>query len=449
MHIEPRALAIVALLIAVGLAAAYDAGRRETAPSPQGAATTTVSPTAPRGAAAAAAPPQDTASGAVSPPMAPSVPAGVAQAPVEPAAHPPPRADGMPPHQGKAGVNPGAKFTHFRVGNRNVKGIFVDGAVVWVGTSGGVIRYDTASDDYQLYDARNGLLSNGIFHVGRIGGRIAVGTYGGGLSLLDPATRRWETYNVPQGLGDAFVYEAMQASNGDLWIATWSGVNRVRGGRLDDRSSWDLYTVENTRGGLPNDWVYGLAEGRDGDIWLATEGGVARWRGGKWENWNHARGLGAPYEVVKDAITFRNDPSKASTHHARQKSEMGLDGVDVAYNPNYVVALEVDADGTVWAGTWGGGLSRYDGRQWRNFTTADGLPGNHVFMLHIDPQRQLWIGTNAGLARRVGDRFQTMTVADGLFADNVFAMATGGDGSLWVGSFGGVAHIRPQAPAPR
>lgn len=445
MHIEPRILAVVALVIAGGLAAAYDAGRRGAGPSPQAV----VTPIAPRGEGEAPVPANEAAVDKSSPPPVAVGTPGAAQATVAQAADPPAHADGMPPHQGKVGVDPGAKFTHFRVGNRNVKGIFVDGSVVWVGTSGGVIRYDTASDDYQLYDARNGLLSNGVFHVGRIQDRIAVGTYGGGLSLLDPATRRWETFNVPQGLGDAFVYEAMEAKNGDLWIATWSGVNRVRSGKLGDRSSWDLFTVGNTRGGLPNDWVYGLAEGRDGDIWLATEGGVARWRGGNWENWNHTRGLGAPYEVVKDAIAFRNDPSKSSTHHAKQKSEMGLDGVDVAYNPNYVVALEVDADGTVWAGTWGGGLARYDGRQWRNYTTADGLPGNHVFMLHIDPRRQLWIGTNAGLARLVDGRFQTMTVADGLFADNVFAMATGRDGSLWVGSFGGVAHIRPQASAPR
>ena len=60
--------------------------------------------------------------------------------------------------------------------------------------------------------------------------------------------------------------------------------------------------------------MYGLAEGRNGDIWLATEGGMARYARGKWENWNHARGLGAPFEKVKDDIAFKNDPGKQSTH---------------------------------------------------------------------------------------------------------------------------------------
>lgn len=353
--------------------------------------------------------------------------------------------DGKPQQQreGKVTVDPTAKFTHFRVGNKNVKSIFVDDKLVWVGTSGGVVRYDTRDDSYKLFDVKSGLLSNGIFYVGRIKGQLAVGTYGGGLSLLDEGSGKWKTYNIPEGLGDAFVYGVLTAANGDIWIATWSGANRIRGGHLDDRSKWDLFTVENTKGGLPNDWVYGLAEGKNGDIWLATEGGMARFSGGRWENWNHAKGLGAPYERVKNNIAFKNDPGRASTHHAKQKEEMGLTGVDVAYNPNYVISLKVDRKGRVWAGTWGGGLSSYDGRRWTSYTTTEGLPGNHIFMLHEDHKGQLWIGTNNGLVKWQDGKFsKPLTVEDGLFANNVFAMATAAGGDLWVGSFGGVAFLR-------
>lgn len=365
----------------------------------------------------------------------------MAQAPAPHALTP----DGKPQQQreGKVTVDPTAKFTHFRVGNKNVKSIFVDDKLVWVGTSGGVVRYDTRDDSYKLFDVKSGLLSNGIFYVGRIKGQLAVGTYGGGLSLLDEASGKWKTYNIPEGLGDAFVYGVLTAANGDIWIATWSGANRIRGGHLDDRSKWDLFTVENTKGGLPNDWVYGLAEGKNGDIWLATEGGMARFSGGRWENWNHAKGLGAPYERVKNNIAFKNDPGRASTHHAKQKEEMGLTGVDVAYNPNYVISLKVDRKGRVWAGTWGGGLSSYDGRRWTSYTTTEGLPGNHIFMLHEDHRGQLWIGTNNGLVRWQDGKFsKPLTVEDGLFANNVFAMATAAGGDLWVGSFGGVAFLR-------
>ena len=64
---------------------------------------------------------------------------------------------------------------------------------------------------------------------------MAVGTCGGELSLYDAGTQKWDHYNVPHGLGDAFVYGVLEASNSDIWIATWSGVNRVRGRALDDR----------------------------------------------------------------------------------------------------------------------------------------------------------------------------------------------------------------------
>ena len=337
-----------------------------------------------------------------------------------------------------------ADFAHFRVGNRNVKGMLADGDEVWVGTSGGVIRYDIHSNDYKLYDVKNGsLISNGVFHVSKVRGKIMVGTYGGGLSVYDPAKDTWKNYNIPAGLADQFVYDIAEDRNGDLWIATWSGANRVKGGNLDDAASWETFTVANTKGGLPNDWVYGIDIGKTGEIWLATEGGLARFKDGTWTNWNHDDGLGAKYEVVKDDIAFSNDPAKASKHHARQKQEQGLSDVKVGFNPNYIVSMLVDEDGVVWCGTWGGGLSRFDGKTWKTYTVKDGLPGNHVFMLHKNRGGPLWIGTNKGLARfrPDGNGFLVMTKADGLFADNVFSLAEASDGSLWVGSFGGVARI--------
>lgn len=341
-----------------------------------------------------------------------------------------------------AGADPNAQFTHFRVGNRNVKSMLADGPLMWVGTSGGVIRYDTRTDEYTMFDNSNGLLSNGVFYVGKLHDRIAVGTYGGGLSLLDPQSGQWQNYNVPQGLADAFVYEVLEASNSDVWIATWSGANRIRGGRLDDRKAWDTFTVENTGGGLPNDWVYGLDEGPDGTIWLGTEGGLASYKQDKWQNWQHKDGLGADYELVKADIQFKNDPGKASSHHARQKTEQGLENVDVAYNPNYIISMEVDHNGIVWCGTWGGGLARFDGKSWKNFTTREGMPSNHIFMLREDQQGQLWAGTSAGLvAFDTEGEHRVYTVNDGLYTNNVFSMAEGSDNSRWIGSYGGVARI--------
>lgn len=344
------------------------------------------------------------------------------------------------PRAGQAVQDRKAKFTHFKVGNSNVKSIYVDGNVAWIGTSGAVVKYDTSNDNYHLYDTRDGLLSKSIFFMGKLNDRIVAGTYGGGMSLLDKAGKKWDNYNVPNGLADAFVYDVLKADNGDIWIATWSGANRIRGGNLDDRSKWDTFTVENTNGGLPNDWVYGLDKGKNGEIWLATEGGLARFKDGKWQNWNHDKGVGAKFEKVKNDPQFGNDPAKVSSHHAQQKEEMGLKGMSVAYNPNYIISMLVDKDGIVWCGTWGGGLARFDGKKWTNYTMADGLPGNHVFMLHQN-KTGLWIGTNNGLAHMENGKFKVFTTEDGLFSNVVFSMATAPDDTLWIGSFGGVTHI--------
>ncbi|HHH36939.1 MAG TPA: regulator [Gammaproteobacteria bacterium] len=349
---------------------------------------------------------------------------------------PPVKTGGTAPHP--------SPFTHFRVGNRNVKALLLDGDYVWIATSGGVIRYDTRDDSHTVFDNRiSGILSNGVFHVSKLGERILVGTYGGGLSVYDPAADRWKNYNIPQGLADQFVYDTAVDPEGNLWIATWSGVNRVAGARLDDPSAWQTFTMENTEGGLPNPWVYGVEVGHDGEMWFATEEGLARYKDGKWRNWRHSDGLGAPYELVKDTLQSTNDPARASQHHARQKAEQGMQDIKVAYNPNYIISLVVDRRGVVWCGTWGAGLARFDGKTWKNFTTADGLPSNHVFMLYMDDEGRLWAGTSKGLARVEDDgaRFAVMNSADGLFADNVFSMARAPDGTLWVGSFGGVARI--------
>ncbi len=336
-----------------------------------------------------------------------------------------------------------AIFQQFKMGQRNVKTILAEEEIVWIGSSSGLIKYSVNQDDYHFFNNHNGLRANGVFSIDRIDDKhLAIGTYGGGLAILNETNNDWQLYNVPDGLGDPFVYDVLTTKNGDLWIATWTGVNRIKGGDLKDKTAWELHTVASTKGGLPNDWVYGLEEGLDGTIWLATEGGLARFKDGVWDNWSHKEGLGADYELVKEAAKSSRDPGSFSRHHAKQKKEQGLVGVKTAYNPNYVVSMAITEKGNVWVGTWGAGLSHFDGSKWKTLTDKDGLPSNHIFMLHY-LQGFLWIGTSRGLVKYdlTTKKMITYTRADGLFADSVFSMDTQTDGSLWIGSFGGVSHI--------
>ena len=49
-----------------------------------------------------------------------------------------------------------------------------------------------------------------------------------------------------------------------------------------------------------------------------------------------------------------------------------------------------DKDGFMWFGT-DGGLSRFDGTHFKNFTTTDGLPDNEVLKLYVDSKNRMWI----------------------------------------------------------
>jgi len=64
---------------------------------------------------------------------------------------------------------------------------------------------------------------------------------------------------------------------------------------------------------------------------------------------------------------------------------------------NRIWNLAVDAHGNIWAATGGGGLTRFDGKNWTMYDTSNSrLPDNNVYSLAIDAQGSVWIGTESG-----------------------------------------------------
>jgi ligand-binding sensor domain-containing protein len=104
---------------------------------------------------------------------------------------------------------------------------------------------------------------------------------------------------------------------------------------------------------------------------------------------------------------------------------------------DWVTAVVVDNGGDVWAGTYGRGLSRFDGAQWTNYTAADsGLTNDWITALAIDRSGHLWVGTDSGgVSRFDGRNWQAFTPANsGLASFWVTALAADGD-TLWVGTY--------------
>lgn len=102
---------------------------------------------------------------------------------------------------------------------------------------------------------------------------------------------------------------------------------------------------------------------------------------------------------------------------------------------DWVTAVVVDNKGEVWAGTYGEGLSRFDGTRWTTYTTADGLASDWITALAVDPSGALWVGTDGGgVSRFDGQSWQTLTPANsGLASFWITALAVDGD-TLWVGT---------------
>ncbi|MEC4678218.1 MAG: regulator, partial [Nitrospirota bacterium] len=115
------------------------------------------------------------------------------------------------------------------------------------------------------------------------------------------------------------------------------------------------------------------------------------------------------------------------------------------YNKNYVFSMAIDREGNRWFGTWGGGASRFDGTTWQNFTTENGLAGNIVYDVTIDPHDgAIWFGTNHGVSRFDGKNWMSIKAKDGLANENVYAVAIDKHRRLWLGEKGGVDVWAPQ-----
>ncbi len=297
---------------------------------------------------------------------------------------------------------------------------------LWVGTSVGAHEIDLATvKPRNTFTRKDGLANEYVFAIGIDSqGYKWFGTNAGGASRYKDG--QWKTYFPMHGLADYWVYSFANDAGGDLWIGTWAGANRfsVKTG------AFKTYVKE-----LINEWVYGIDVDRRGRVWFGTEGGISMFDGKRWRSWTHKDGLGAPNDEHLPASS--NTGLGTRSRHDLTTTEAGA----ATYNPSYVFAVHVAANGDIWAGTWGGGVSRFDGSSWRSFTTSDGLAGNIVYAIARDQSGALWFGTDGGVTRFDGSSWRSLTIQDGLLDNHVYALAAGPGDDLWVGTRRGVARI--------
>ncbi|MDI4633661.1 diguanylate cyclase [Pelomonas sp. V22] len=273
-------------------------------------------------------------------------------------------------------------------------------------------------------------------------GQLWVGT-SGGLARFDGARFTGVTAEQAPMLASGPVFGLLEDEQRQLWIGHAQGAVLWRQGRFEQVIAPEL--TEGRR-------VWGFAQGPDGAVWMASESGLLRWQAGKVRRYQQADGL--PTNKLR-ALAF-----DAAGVLWIATSGGGLvsfeNGKFLAMNPEngrfphaQVRSVIADAQGGIWAATAGAGLVHLQqGRIARIYTMADGLPTDHLTALARDGRGALWIGTwGAGLSRMGPDgRFSSLGAAEGLAGNQIWALALDREGSVWVGNWvGGLNRLRNRA----
>jgi ligand-binding sensor domain-containing protein/signal transduction histidine kinase len=298
---------------------------------------------------------------------------------------------------------------------------------LWVGTSGGLLRFDGAQ--FVLYSRDNvpAFTDNNIFCLTVSNdGSLWIGSEGGGLIRYRDG--KFQSFSSADGLLNFFVRVVFQDSKGQLWVGTDNGLLRVRNERLE--------RVDNTAS-IPALAVHAIYEDDHGGLWvggsrlLRLDGNAAveyRLQGDYSQN------------RVKSIVQTRDGVMWVGTVSGLQKMLPGTRGTSaftkVADIYGTVRFLRQTVDGALWIGTIGNGIYVLRDGQLANLSVHNGLPSNTALNLFEDAEKNIWIGTQAGMLRLSKTAVNTVRLPDAAEADaGTIFEDTNGD--LWVAS----AHL--------
>jgi len=297
---------------------------------------------------------------------------------------------------------------------------------LWIGTTGGLLRFDGAS--FVLYDRENtpAFRDNNIFCL-KVShdNSLWIGSEGGGLIRYRNGVFR--AFSTSDGLSNAFVRSIEEDSKGQLWIGTDDGLFRMGGERLkridgtesvpqlavhaihEDRNGrlWvggsKLLSLENAsateyhlEGEASQNRVKSILDTEDGTVWVGTVSGLQRME---------------PYDSPK--------PGRANGFQR-------ISGFNVT-----VRFLRETSDGRLWIGTIGDGLHIYSHNQFSEITAPASLPSNTVLSLFEDVETNIWVGTQAGMLRLSQTPVRTVALPDASDSD-AETVYQDLDGDVWI-----------------
>ena len=312
--------------------------------------------------------------------------------------------------------------------------------VLWVGTfNGGLNRYDPTTEQFTHFrfnpENPHSICSDIVLSVIRDReGALWVGTDRG----LNRFTRTGDERNEsplsvarfqhdprdPASISNNTVRALLVDRSGTLWVGTDAGLNRVR--RDGERFVFEQYLHDpRNPTTLSNDTVRALCEDRDGNLWIGTDNGLNR--------------------VILSGPVRGGSPSSLRFvqyhHNPRQPGSLSHD---------QVYAILEDAKGSLWVGTNGGGLNRFDKtrgvflRYRHDARNPTSLGYDQIQSLFEDRSGCLWIGTyGRGISKLDAGRKAFVHYRpdpdnpNSLNQPIVWALFEDEDGILWIGTHGG------------
>lgn len=297
-----------------------------------------------------------------------------------------------------------------------------DGSI-WIGTSGGGL-IQMKNGKFTIFDEQNGLANDDVTALlVDQDGVLWVGSIGCNLQRFEAG--KFTAYE--RTLSGKAVTSIYADTEGNLWIGT------LEGGLFRTRRS-TIHTL------MENIYTWSIYEDSKNTKWIGTsEHGVYQYKNGLFTEFGPSKGLSDPevFSMAEDHNGTLWVGTREGVNWIRNGKILDFPLHDQLPN-RFIRAIYVTRDGSVWIGTYGGGLARYHDRKLQVYTAKDGLANDFIRHIFEDRSGNIWISTYGnGLFRFSNGRFHQYTVKDGLSYNLTGPIYEDADGVLWIGTIGG------------
>ncbi|MEO0364033.1 MAG: diguanylate cyclase [Pseudomonadota bacterium] len=312
-----------------------------------------------------------------------------------------------------------------------------DAGDIWFsGLGNGVVRF--LAGELKVFGAKDGLDATQVYALANDPGHgMFLADYSGAMYRGTPnGIERLEDFGV--GENDV-IWDAVRDESGNLWLALNTG-----GVRTLAAESYEL-AVNSALSAT----VLSMVLGGQDDLWIGTDEGLRHVRRGSALPYGEPEGISNGTFVVAagDDNSVWIGAESDGLFRVASDGEIDRWTTDEGLPASSVSALRHAADGTLWVGTFGGGLAHLSqtGDVLDVFDTESGLGSNQVISLYESDAGELWVGTAGGVNRIVDGRvIQSVTSDDGLPVNVVRHINADRQGKLWLSTESGLAVFDPE-----